>query len=206
MPKSNSHKSNNRLSRRSIKVLFSLCSIVFNPSKVEYSLSRSYFFSPNRFDLGKVDCSTVVISVVVESSWCSSNNTSKRIMSICASGRGFTVWYKFTRIDDNLSMWHLIMHTDYIQEMLLCLFSLIQLLLGKEKGYGMYMAMGRYFTEFTLCVILFTEERTTLEFFEFIIYTEIFKWPIHEHSRLIHVLLIYMAPSSKGTYYIIKWV
>ena len=31
--------------------------------------------------------SAVVISVVVESSWCSS----KKIMSICASGRGFTV-------------------------------------------------------------------------------------------------------------------
>ena len=32
LPKSNSHKSNNRLSRRSIQVLFSLYSIVFNPS------------------------------------------------------------------------------------------------------------------------------------------------------------------------------
>ena len=32
LPKSNSHKSNNRLSRRSFQVLFSLYSIVFNPS------------------------------------------------------------------------------------------------------------------------------------------------------------------------------
>ena len=32
LPKSNSHKSNNRLSRRSIQVLFSLYAIVFNPS------------------------------------------------------------------------------------------------------------------------------------------------------------------------------
>ena len=32
LPKSNSHKSNNYLSRRSIQVLFSLYSIVFNPS------------------------------------------------------------------------------------------------------------------------------------------------------------------------------
>ena len=56
LPKSNSHKSNNRLSRRSIQVLFSLYSIVFNPSQVKFSLSGSYFFSPNRFDLGRVDC------------------------------------------------------------------------------------------------------------------------------------------------------
>ena len=55
LPKSNLHKSNNRLSQRSFQVLFSLYSIVFNPSSVEFS-SRSYFFSPNRFDLGKVDC------------------------------------------------------------------------------------------------------------------------------------------------------
>ena len=32
---------------------FALYSIVF---KVEFSLSRSYFFSPNRFDLGRVEC------------------------------------------------------------------------------------------------------------------------------------------------------
>ena len=32
LPRSNLHKSNNRLSRRSIQVLFSLYSIVFNPS------------------------------------------------------------------------------------------------------------------------------------------------------------------------------
>ena len=57
LPKSNSHKSNNRLSWRSFQVLFSSYSIVFNPSQVEFSLSRSYVFSPNRFDLGKVDCS-----------------------------------------------------------------------------------------------------------------------------------------------------
>ena len=49
-------KSEHRRSRRSFQVLFSLYSIVFNPSQVEFSLSRSYFFSPNRFDLGKVDC------------------------------------------------------------------------------------------------------------------------------------------------------
>ena len=64
LPKSNSHKSNNRLSRRSFQVLFSLYYIVFNPSQVKFSLSRSYFFSPNRFDLGKVDC--IIISYTVE--------------------------------------------------------------------------------------------------------------------------------------------
>ena len=35
---SNSHKSNNRLSRRSIQVLFSIYSIVFNPSWVAWAL------------------------------------------------------------------------------------------------------------------------------------------------------------------------
>ena len=58
LPKSNSHKSNNRLSRRSIQVLF-LYSIVFNPSEVNFFLSRSYFFSPNRFELGRVDCTCI---------------------------------------------------------------------------------------------------------------------------------------------------
>ena len=56
LTKSNSHKSNNRLSRRSFQVLFSLYSIVFNPSLL-ITQSQSYFFSPNRFDfIGKVDC------------------------------------------------------------------------------------------------------------------------------------------------------
>ena len=58
LPKSNSHKSNNCLSRRSFPVLFSSFSIVncllLHLSK--FCLSRSYFFSPNGFDLGKVDC------------------------------------------------------------------------------------------------------------------------------------------------------
>ena len=49
-------KSNNRPSQRSIQVLFSLYSIVFNPSWVKFSLSRRYFFNLNRFDLGRVDC------------------------------------------------------------------------------------------------------------------------------------------------------
>ena len=48
-------ESNNRLSRRSIHVLFSLYPIVLTPHKSNF-LSRSYFFSPYRFDLGKVDC------------------------------------------------------------------------------------------------------------------------------------------------------
>ena len=76
----NTHKSNNRLSRRSIQVLFSLYSIVFNSSfKVKFSLSRSYFFSPNRFDLGKVDCSTCRINY-------SSKSLGKSCFNCCKSG------------------------------------------------------------------------------------------------------------------------
>ena len=63
LPKSNSHKSNNCLSRRSIQVLFSLYSIVLTPHKVKFSLSPSYFFSPNRFDLSRVDCIFIVTLV-----------------------------------------------------------------------------------------------------------------------------------------------
>ena len=63
LPKLNSHKSNNRQSRRSIQVFFSLFYIVFDPTLVEFSLSRSYFFSPNRFDLGRVDCSPYFMTI-----------------------------------------------------------------------------------------------------------------------------------------------
>ena len=41
----------------SIQAIFSLFSIVFDPTSVKFSLSRSYFFSPNGFDLDRVDCS-----------------------------------------------------------------------------------------------------------------------------------------------------
>ena len=42
LPKLNLHKLNKPLSRRSIHVVFSLYSIVSNPSLVKFSLSQSY--------------------------------------------------------------------------------------------------------------------------------------------------------------------
>ena len=56
LPRSNLNKSNNHPSQRSIlSPLFSI-SIVLDPTQAKFSQSRSYFFSPNGFDLGRVDC------------------------------------------------------------------------------------------------------------------------------------------------------
>ena len=63
LPKLNSHKSNNRLSRRSIQVLFSLYSIVFNPHKSNpFSKSKLFFSVPTDCDLGRVDCTAIAYS------------------------------------------------------------------------------------------------------------------------------------------------
>ena len=62
------NKSNNRLSRMSKLSPFFLCSLFFYPIglllQVKFSQSRSYFFSPSGFDLGRVDCNTVGATLV----------------------------------------------------------------------------------------------------------------------------------------------
>ena len=52
LPKSNLQEAE---AYRSISIC-SLFSIVFDTTQVKFSLSQSFFFSPNGFDLGRVDC------------------------------------------------------------------------------------------------------------------------------------------------------
>ena len=60
LPKSNLHVSRIMAEVEGLfQALFSLFSIVFYLTEVKFSLSRSYIFSPNRFDLGRVDCTSV---------------------------------------------------------------------------------------------------------------------------------------------------
>ena len=61
LPKSNSHKLNNRPSRRSPQVPSPLHSIIFNPSQVEPSPSRSHPLSLKKYDFGKVDCMYTIL-------------------------------------------------------------------------------------------------------------------------------------------------
>ena len=49
-------KSNNRQSQSPIQLSFSFVYFVFDPIEVIFSLSHSFFFSPNGFDLGRVEC------------------------------------------------------------------------------------------------------------------------------------------------------
>ena len=60
LPKSKSHKSNNHPSWRSISgSLFFI--FVFDPTYVKFSLSQRYFFSPNGFDLGRINCALKIV-------------------------------------------------------------------------------------------------------------------------------------------------
>ena len=47
---------NYHLGRRPIQILFSVFSVVFYPTWVKFSVSQNFLFSPNGFDVGRVDC------------------------------------------------------------------------------------------------------------------------------------------------------